>query len=151
MIINVVKGDLIALFKEGKGHLIHGCNCFHSMNAGIARTIAINFPESIKVDNETLYGDSDKLGSYSLWFNKVKGKLFYGINLYTQYNLGADAKYSIIRSGFANLNEQFKNESIPFMIPKIGCGIGGLSWEHVYNIIDEETPDIKIIVIEYYK
>ncbi len=30
MIIDTVKGDLIALFKQGNGHLIHGCNCFHT-------------------------------------------------------------------------------------------------------------------------
>ena len=52
MIIGTVKGDLISIFKSGAGHLIHGCNCFHTMGAGIARQIVREFPQAL----ETLVG-----------------------------------------------------------------------------------------------
>lgn len=53
MIIGTVKGDLISIFKSGAGHLIHGCNCFHTMGAGIARQIAQEFPQALETDKMT--------------------------------------------------------------------------------------------------
>lgn len=44
--MNHIQGDLIALDMAGKFDVIvHGCNCFHAMGAGIAKTIATAFPE----------------------------------------------------------------------------------------------------------
>ena len=56
-------GDLIRMFSGGEFDLIvHGCNCFHTMGAGIAGTIAKQFPYAAKVDREcTAYGDITKL------------------------------------------------------------------------------------------
>lgn len=66
MIIGTVRGDLISIFKSGAGHLIHGCNCFHTMGAGIARQIVREFPQALETDKMTAYGDPDKLGTLSL-------------------------------------------------------------------------------------
>lgn len=35
MIVKYIKGDIVALFTEGK-NIAHGCNCFHTMKAGVA-------------------------------------------------------------------------------------------------------------------
>lgn len=149
MIIDTIQGDLVALFKSGEGHLIHGCNCFHSMGAGVAKNIADTFPQAVKADLKTICGDFNKAGFYSIWFHKVNGRLLYGINLYTQFYGGADASYDLIGKGFTNLNYQFKDEPIPFLIPKIGCGIGGLTWGNVSEIINNTTPDINLIYVDY--
>lgn len=151
MIIGTVKGDLISIFKSGAGHLIHGCNCFHTMGAGIARQIAREFPQALDADEKTVYGDPDKLGTFSLWDHFAKNRIVQGINMYTQYRPGPNAEYFPILKGFELVNDAFKGSTLPFYIPKIGCGIGGLEWEHVKNIIDLTTPDIRVIVVEYCK
>jgi O-acetyl-ADP-ribose deacetylase (regulator of RNase III) len=52
-----VKGDLIKLAKEGAFDLIiHGCNCFGTMGAGIARTIKSQFPVAYTADLDTKKG-----------------------------------------------------------------------------------------------
>lgn len=151
MIIDTVEGDLISIFKSGAGHLIHGCNCFHIMGAGIARQIAREFPQALDADEETAYGSRDKLGTFSLWDHFAKNKIVYGINMYTQYRPGPNAEYSAIMEGFRLVNVAFKGSTLPFYIPKIGCGIGGLEWEHVEDVINLATMDIEIVVVEYKK
>ena len=80
-----VKGDLILAFKLDKfDGIVHGCNCFCNMGAGIAKTISKSFPSAFKADQTTDYGDRNKLGTYS----KVDTKHGLIINAYTQYHYG---------------------------------------------------------------
>ena len=151
MIIDTVKGDLISIFKKGSGHMIHGCNCFHTKGAGIAKDIAREFPQALAADKETAYGNLDKLGMFSCWEHFAKARVVYGINLYTQFYRGPNAEYFSIMKGFERVNEVFKGMSLPFYIPKIGCGIGGLKWEHVEDVINLATTDIDVVVVEYKK
>lgn len=45
--MKVIKGDLVELALEGKFDvIIHGCNCFNTMNAGIAKQIKRIFSEA---------------------------------------------------------------------------------------------------------
>ena len=151
MIIDTVEGDLISLFKSGAGHLIHGCNCFHTMGKGIAKQIAREFPQALSADKETRYGCLSKLGAFSRWEHLSPIGIVYGINLYTQFYPGLNAGYFSILKGFELVNEVFSGSTLPFYIPKIGCGIGGLKWEHVEDVINLATFDIDIVVVEYKK
>ena len=46
-----IEGDLIQLAKNGKFNVIvHGCNCFNTMGAGIAKMIKDNFIGAWKAD-----------------------------------------------------------------------------------------------------
>ena len=149
MIIDTVKGDLIALFKQGNGHLIHGCNCFHTMGGGIAAKIAKEFPQALAIDKKTIRGSFEKMGGFTVWTHQVRENNLCGINLYTQYRPGPNAEYYAILRGFENINSAFEGATEPFFIPKIGCGIGGLEWECVEEIINIATPNINIVVVEY--
>lgn len=64
--MKVIKGNLIGLALSGEFDvIIHGCNCFHTMGAGIAKQIRQYFPEAYVADLHTGRGDLRKLGSYS--------------------------------------------------------------------------------------
>lgn len=149
MIIDTVKGDILTLFKQGKGHIIHGCNCFHTMGAGVAGQLAKEFPGILTVDKSTGYGDMDKLGKFSVWINRIGMNYMMVLNLYTQYKPGPNASYDAIEEGFKRINDNFPNMQLPFMIPMIGCGIGGLTWGNVSEIINRVTPDLDLIYVEY--
>ena len=59
--MKLIKGDLIQLAKNGEFDvIIHGCNCFCTMGAGIAKTIKDIFPEAYKADLNTKKGDRSK-------------------------------------------------------------------------------------------
>lgn len=147
MIDLYVKGDLLKAFQESEfDAIVHGCNCFHMMGAGIAGQIAKIFPESLKIDKKySEYGDWGKLGSYTVC-GTTYGHI---INGYTQFRPGRcpehDLMYSI-QQLFFTLNEKYSGKTIG--IPMIGCGIAGGNWQHVSKLINEITPDLKIIV--YY-
>lgn len=145
MIIKTISKDLLQAFEEMQFDAIaHGCNCFHTMGAGVAGAIARRFPRALESDKlYTSYGDKDKLGEYTLVITDF-GDI---INGYTQFQLGkcpTDELYSNIRKLFTSLNIDYVGETIG--IPRIGSGIAGGSWSEIEKIINETTPDVNIIV-----
>ncbi|PIE63101.1 MAG: phosphatase [Desulfobacter postgatei] len=133
-----VKGDLIQLALEGQFDLIiHGCNCFCTMGAGIAKQIRTHFPKAWEADLGTQSGDRSKLGSYSkARVNTPSGSL-YVINAYTQYHYsgqGQLADYDAIAKVFTTLKKQFSGHRMGY--PKIGAGLAKGDWNIISKIID---------------
>jgi O-acetyl-ADP-ribose deacetylase (regulator of RNase III) len=133
-----IKGDLIHLAKEGQFDLIvHGCNCFCTMGAGIAKQIRTRFPQAWEADLATVSGDESKLGSYSkACINTPSGQL-HVINAYTQYHYSGDGllvDYDAVEKVFTALKKQFSGKRIGY--PKIGAGLAGGDWKIISEIID---------------
>lgn len=117
--------------------VIHGCNCFNTMGAGLAKVIAKQWPEADAIDKTTKKGDKSKLGNYS--FANVDGRLVI-VNLYTQYHYGAGLQlsYDALEAGLIMVVHQ-SNElyhSPIYLIPKyIGCGYAGGDYNIVKDIV----------------
>ena len=147
MIISEVSGCIVYNFENNKyDAIIHGCNCFNTMGAGLAKSIKLKFPNAYYEDLKTKKGDIKKLGTYTSVITK------YGIiiNAYTQYSYSykkTTCDYEAIRNVFISLNKDFKGKFIG--IPKIGSGLAGGDWLKIYNIINEVTPDLNIEVVEF--
>ncbi|QPB12263.1 hypothetical protein [Providencia phage PSTCR6] len=150
MIIKTEYGDIIELAKIYGYPMIHGCNCFHTMGAGLALQVKKQFPNAYKADKcTTAHGDLCKLGSYSAsrtntWFYDVKI-----INAYTQYAPGPNVDYGAVFNAFKKINDEKPFGSSKFLIPKIGAGIAGGDWDLIEKLINLATPDIEIILVEY--
>lgn len=148
-IVKTVKGDLLQLFREKHfDEIVHGCNCFHAMGAGIAAQVAQEFPQALEADKLSVYGSKDKLGD----FTTVETECGYLTNLYTQYRLGRvkdkQELYTAIRKGFEAL-ECAEDQDWHVGIPLIGAGIAGGDWEEIKRIINEVTTNLQITVVEY--
>ena len=79
-------GDLIALALAGEFDvIIHGCNCQHTMGAGIAKQIKAHFPAAYAADCATPKGAS-KLGQTSSAQADGNGHPLVIVNAYTQDN-----------------------------------------------------------------
>jgi len=139
--LNYVKGDLIRDRKDFD-IIIHGCNCFCMMGAGIAAQVARVIPEAYEVDKKTEKGDGSKLGGYSA----VLVDDVTIINAYTQYHGGANYDYSAIRSAMRKIAEDFDKGQI-VGLPKIGAGIAGGDWNVIESIIAEELKDFDVTVV----
>lgn len=177
-----INGDIIALAK--KGHfdvIVHGCNCFNTMNNGVAKQIRTNFPEAYLVDKATERGDKAKLGTFtycrhSEWFLKdVKFSdgsplkvpdvyCFYVINAYTQYRYGRGRdlfEYSSLRTflySFGNflfiLSKVEKKSSFRVGFPRLGTGLAGGDWERIKKDLkwfSEKNSDICDLTIVNYE
>ena len=155
--MKTVKGDLIELAKNGKYDVIvHGCNCFHVMGAGIAKHIKREFPLAYEMDvMKSKKGDRMKLGKFTYCY--VPACDLYVINAYTQYRYGPVSRtphldYDALRKCFKRIKEKFGRKmgrQNRFGIPLIGCGLAGGDKSKVIPIIEEEMTgeDIELVVL----
>ncbi len=149
-IIKTVKGDLIRMFKDQEfDEIMHGCNCFHLMGAGIAGQIAKCFPEALEADRTTLVDEREKLGTFS----SVNTDFGVIINAYTQYRPGREhpsTLYQAIENVFKTINgHRMKNDDYITGIPRIGAGIAGGDWYTISRIIDSVSPNMNIVLVDY--
>jgi len=148
-IIETRQGNLLRMFKQGHFDAIaHGCNCFHTMGAGIAGQIAKEFPAALTVDKQTKFSDYEKLGTFSMISTE------YGIiyNAYTQYRPGREDTnrlYKAIRWAFSNIDDMALGIDPVIGIPKIGAGIAGGDWTIIEKIINDVTFGAQIVVVEW--
>lgn len=135
-------GNLITLGELGQlDVIVHGCNCFHTMGAGIAKEIKDRYPTAYSADcSHTTKGDKNKLGGYT-WVEVLAhtGLTFIIVNGYTQYNYGKNGphlNYEAVTSVFKMVKEQFPKLIIGY--PRIGAGLAGGDWNRIQEIINEE-------------
>ena len=145
--MQIITGNLLDKFDAGEFDvIIHGCNCFHAMDGGIAAQIKSRYPQAALADSKTGYGAKSKLG----WSTAAKvGDDQFIVNAYTQFNPGRDARLKAIKHFFKFFN------AFPTMcdkrigIPAIGCGIGGLSQEHLEAAVASCAPNLDITLVEF--
>jgi O-acetyl-ADP-ribose deacetylase (regulator of RNase III) len=144
--MQTVDGEITEIIKSQKYDVvIHGCNCFHKWGAGIAKYMAKEFPEAVKADKETEWGDQSKLGSYTI--SQCGDTTI--VNAYTQYRYGRSGHvdYDALEDVFELIAEDFKEKTIAF--PKIGAGLGGGSWSKIKAIIDDKLRGMDYILIVF--
>lgn len=151
--MNRIKGDLIELAINGEFDLIiHGCNCFCTMGAGIAKNIKQKFPEAYKADLETEKGEILKLGEISWVKSKSKNGELIVVNGYTQFDWrgsGRKADYEAIRAVFRKVKKEFSGRRIGY--PAIGAGLAKGDWRIISEIIEEELKGENHTFVEYQK
>ncbi|MEM7102746.1 MAG: macro domain-containing protein [Bacteroidota bacterium] len=135
--MKTVKGDLIKLAEDGIFDvIIHGCNCFCTMGAGIAKTIKQKFPKAYEADLATEKGDKTKLGTITWSESQTRHGELIIVNGYTQYywgGKGRQADYDAIKSVFETIKEKFSGKRIGY--PAIGAGLAGGDWTIISEII----------------
>lgn len=151
MIVNYWKGDLVKMLdnsiKRGDFFsMAQGCNCFVTQGSGIAGQLR-RFPEVYKADvRKGMNGCREKLGDYSV--AEIANSTIY--NLYTQHEYAnrsvRNADYAAIAVAFCELN---KLPIGTLFIPRIGAGLAGGNWDVIEQIINDATPDLKIIVVDF--
>lgn len=148
--MKTIKGNLITLANEGKFDLIvHGCNCFNTMGAGIAKSIKQAYPEAWEVDRNTIKGGQYKLGGVTTATTK-SGLIV--VNAYTQYRYNrtngvAPVNYDAIRDCFGIIADEYSDKRIGY--PAIGAGLAGGDWNIISKIINEELEGLDHTFVEY--
>ncbi len=149
--MKIVHGDLIKLALEGNFDLIiHGCNCFCTMGAGIAKQVKNTFPEAYEADQNTESGSKEKLGTYSNTKVTRENNKIEIINAYTQFAPGGDGvllNYEALRNAFKKIKLNFSGKRIGY--PKIGAGLAKGDWRIISRIINEELEGEDHTLVEY--
>lgn len=118
------KGNLLDMAEAGKFDLVvHGCNCYCAMGAGIARQIRERYPQVAAVDSQTMRGDYLKLGN---WTVGRATDHFQIINAYTQYDPSTNEdvfEYTAFQLILQKLVRVYGDKRIG--LPYIGMGLAG--------------------------
>lgn len=143
--MKLIKGDLFKNLKKGD-ILIHNCNTQKNFGKGFAYQIKKRFKGTYKVDCD----GTPKLGEYSQWTNgeiivvNIYGQIWYGQPYEKNARNGnksdtTQARYKAIAQALFNLKIEYPNGN--FVMPKIGAGLCGLSWEKIKGIIQNTLGD----------
>lgn len=150
--MKTIKGNLIELAKNGDFDVIvHGCNCFCTMGAGIAKGIKAAFPAAFEADQKTSKGDRSKLGTCTSANIETSETSFVVVNAYTQFDYrgsGQKVDYNALRSSFRWIKAHYPNERIG--LAKIGAGLAGGDWPTIRKIIGEELDgeDVTLVTLQ---
>ena len=136
MPIQFVSGDLFKNRLKAQA-LAHGCNCAGSMGAGIAVAFRERYPEMYEEYRRRCKAEPRQFnpGDVFLWKNDDRPWVF---NLATQerYWRGR-ATYEAIEACLVKMRQLADGQGIGRVsMPRIGAGLGGLSWRKVKAIIE---------------
>jgi len=149
--MQTIKGDLLQLAQQGKFDVIvHGCNCFCSMEAGIAKAIKTQFPEAYAADVQTQKGDKSKLGTITWAEAETPQGTLTIVNGYTQYDYKGSGRlvdYEAVRQVFRAVKNEFSGQRIGY--PAIGAGLAGGDWATIAEIIEEELEGEEHTFVEF--
>ena len=155
MSLKLVNGDLLQLANNGHFDVIvHGCNCFCTMGAGIALQIKRRFPKAYEADCATEKGSKNKLGNYSYSIEEnLKGGKFVVVNAYTQFTTASSLDneipldYTALENVLEQIKEDFKGYKMGF--PLIGCGLAGGDEKRVVAMITQALKDEDVTIVKF--
>lgn len=158
MKIDFVKGDMVAhmVGKQPLESYGHQANCFCRMGRGIAPLLAKANPEVREVDNETISGDENKMGDFSVTKNPDKPLVF---NIYGQYHWSKykvapnrNTNYPALKEGLIKVRLHLEVlDKTSLGLPLIGCGLAGGDWKGVVLPMIEEVFHDSNIEITVFK
>jgi O-acetyl-ADP-ribose deacetylase (regulator of RNase III) len=123
--------------------IVHGCNCFCVMGAGIAAQIKDRYPEAYAVDCETKSGDKDKLGTYT-YAQTSRGPIV--INAYTQYSTNGHGPSQDLfdYAGFETILAALAHNAgdLRYGFPYIGMGLAGGDPEKIVNLLEKFADQV---------
>lgn len=147
--IQYIKGDITTV---KAGLVAHGTNCSGGFGSGVAGAIRKRWP-SVYENFKNLTPRPNLLGTVQ--FVAVDNQLTVA-NCFTQVNYGNDGKVYANKDAIRKalnvvLNYCKINKINCVCIPKIGSGLGGLSWENeVEPIVNELANKFDEILIKVY-
>jgi O-acetyl-ADP-ribose deacetylase (regulator of RNase III) len=149
--MKTISGDLIQLAENGHFDVIaHGCNCFCTMGAGIAKAVKEIFPAAFEADKATQRGDRAKLGTCSFAESALGSSSLVVVNAYTQFDWrgrGPKVDYAAVRSCMGWIKQHYSGRRIG--LPRIGAGLAGGDWPTIAAILEEELSGEDVILVEF--
>lgn len=146
--ISFESGDIFAT--PNPQALAHGCNCFGAMGAGIAVEFKKRWPAMYNIYRDDCLRGYFKPGDVYMYTPCIETdpKVF---NLATQDRF--QAKIGWINTAIITMLRQARVHNITeILMPAIGCGLGGLDWREVKNLLQTfDSSDVNLRVCETYR
>lgn len=143
--MNIINQDITSV---DVGIVAHGVNCQRVMGSGVALAIRKAWPIAFEqyVHNEPVLGSTQ--------FVQIDDLLWVA-NCYTQTSYGrTGGPYADLDSVRSSLSAAFvfaTEKHLPLFLPRIGCGLGGLKWDDVRDVIEEleeKFPHVDVTICD---
>ena len=147
--MKIVEGDLLEMAQQGAFDVIvHGCNCFCIMGAGIAAKIKTLWPAAYSADLKSKSGNKSKLGTYTYaMVSDTNNMPFVIVNAYTQYDIGRYGRDVFEYDSFQKiLNDLAVNPILAgasFGFPMIGMGLAGGCKERIISMLEQFSKKVE--------
>lgn len=143
--LSIHSGDL---FFSSTPAVAHGVNIRGFMNAGVAKEFRVRFPDMYQEYRKLCRRKGLVAGGFHVWKDPSSGRWVY--NLASQDEPGPHARLEWLDSSVrAMVGHASRHGVAKIALPKIGCGIGGLRWgdvEQVLSGIVRETDSVQLEV-----
>ena len=147
--IKYVKGDVTKSDIEGKLIIAHLCNNIGAFGAGVSGAIGRKWPIVEMQYRKLLRGhQADHILGYTQFV--VDGPLVIA-NMIAQNGIGRGkdrVDYVSLEKCLEELGSWAKYMNIPIVMPRIGCGLAGSSWDkiepYVVKMVLEHNVDVYI-------
>jgi O-acetyl-ADP-ribose deacetylase (regulator of RNase III) len=125
--------------------IVHGCNCFSTMGAGVAKTVKALYPQAYLVDKNSEMTPIQKLGKITDTSGLTTPII---VNAYTQYQWKGknNFDYDAIKACMKRVRGKFSGKKIG--MPMIGAGLAGGDWIVIRQIIITELKDEDVTVVK---
>lgn len=146
--ISYIYGDLLRSDTEA---LVNTVNCVGVMGRGIALQFKRAFPENYKVYKAACDRDEVRLGEMFVFerFGLANPKVI--INFPTKQHWRSKSKLIDIERGLDDFVRVLQERGIRSVsIPALGCGLGGLDWLEVKDLISAKLEGLSDIDIQVF-
>lgn len=142
-----VYGDLFDYADPGVTAIAHGVNCQGLMGAGIAATMRKNYPEMERFYRHVCQAHMLVPGGILPWEDQRTGHTV--LNCASQNQPGADAQLGWLMSSLTLAATYCTLRGLALAVPEIGCHIGGLERDEVFNVFDNVGRFVPLTVVTY--
>lgn len=147
--ISYKKGNM---FNEDAEAIINTVNCVGVMGRGIALQFKKLYPDNFKEYHKACKAGEVKPGKMFIFSNSLLINPKYIINFPTKRHWKGKSSIYDIKEGLLALKKDIKKLNIQsIVIPPLGCGLGGLNWADVKNLIDDIMGDLNDVQIIVFK
>jgi len=132
-----------SLFELPADGFSHGCNTKGAI-AGLANEVFSRLPDMKEVYKMACIQGTFEGGDIF----PCDFETFWVYNLFTQEEAGANATLDFMRGSLVKMRDHMKENGVKTMnCPQVGCGIGGLDWPDVREVIEDVFgPDDDVIL-----
>ena len=135
MTIRIIQGDI---FKSDAQVITNPCNCVGVAGAGLSLSFKLKFYDNYRACRKQARAGLLKPGQLMLTKNQTPWIL----NFPTKDHWRNPSRYEWITAGARKLAAIWDHHEIKSVaMPKLGCGLGGLEWTRVYDILKDTFAD----------
>lgn len=134
------------MFTSDATALGHGVNCRGAMGAGVAKIIRARYSPAMFADyHAACQSGALRPGMTRMWSGDARMPLL--ANIASQNLPGPHAELDLLDSAIRAALAAVEIAGLDRLaIPRIGCGIGGLNWPQVYEVLLAATADSSVVL-----